>query len=53
MEVLNLDEMSFNNLEIEEFDKRYNVHELDTSEPFWKKYLQKEEIKEKDKQIEK
>ena len=40
---LNIEEMRFKNIQIKEFDELYKTHEEDTREPFWKKYLQREE----------
>lgn len=36
---LNIDNMSFEDIEIEELDKNYKKHDLDTREEFWKKYM--------------
>ncbi len=33
----------FIDTDLVEFDKEYKIHELDTTEPFWKKYLQESE----------
>ena len=44
---LNIDEMKFDKIDIREFDKSYKVHDLDTSNAFWKQYLPSKEIKEK------
>lgn len=37
--LLNIEEMTFKNIDIQDFDKQYNVHIYDTSKPFWKNYL--------------
>lgn len=42
--VLNTEKMRFENLNIQDFDELYRQHEEDTREPFWKKYLQREEV---------
>lgn len=42
--VLNTEEMRFKNLSIQDFDRLYKIHEEDTREPFWKKYLHREEV---------
>lgn len=49
MQILDTEEMYFKSISLEEFDKNFKVHDLDTTEPFWKKYMQK---KENDMQIE-
>jgi len=41
--VLNTEKMIFENIKIKEFDEKYKQHDEDTREPFWKKYLQREE----------
>lgn len=41
--ILNTEAMNFENLSIQDFDDLYKPHEEDTREPFWKKYLQREE----------
>ena len=33
----------FRNVSVEEFDKNYKVHSLDTTQPFWKKYIKEKE----------
>lgn len=43
MMILNTEKMQFENMKIQEFDELYQKHNEDTREPFWKKYLQKEE----------
>lgn len=42
--VLNTEKMRFKNLSIQDFDRLYKIHEEDTREPFWKKYLHREEV---------
>lgn len=42
--IMNLQEMKFENIGIKEFDKKYRVHQRDTAEPFWKKYLPQQEM---------
>lgn len=37
--LLDVDMMQFQDLDINEFDKKYMIHNLDTAKPFWKKYL--------------
>lgn len=37
--ILDTEEMEFKSMNITEFDKKYNQHVLDTTKPFWKKYL--------------
>ena len=41
--LLNLEQMQFENVEVSEFDHCYKMHNLDTRDPFWKKYLKREE----------
>lgn len=43
MVVLNNEEDKFENIDLENFDNLYKPHDEDTREPFWKKYLEKEE----------
>lgn len=42
--VLNTAEMKFENLSLQNFDGLYKQHNEDTRAPFWKKYLQREEV---------
>jgi len=42
--ILNIEEMKFENLSLQDFDKSYKTHEEDTREPFWKKYLNREMV---------
>ena len=47
IQILNAEENKFSEIELQEFDKEYKVHDYDTAKPFWKQYMQeKEEIKE-------
>lgn len=47
IQILNAEENKFSEIELQEFDKEYKVHNFDTAKPFWKQYMQeKEEIKE-------
>lgn len=41
--VLNNEKDKFENIDLENFDNLYKPHDEDTREPFWKKYLEKEE----------
>lgn len=45
---LDTEKMQFKDLSLDEINNKYKTHNLDTTEPFWKKYLSKEE-REKDK----
>lgn len=40
---LDLDIMQFRNMDLIELDNKYKIHDLDTANPFWKKYLSKDE----------
>ncbi len=40
---LDLDIMQFRNMDLIELDDKYKIHDLDTANPFWKKYLSKDE----------
>lgn len=51
MRLLNVDEMKFENIDMIEFDKKYKLHDFDTTEPFWKKHLP--EVKKEENEIEK
>ena len=42
---LESDIMQFRNISVNELEDKYKTHNLDTVEPFWKKYLSKEERK--------
>lgn len=53
--ILNNEEMKFENLSLKDFDDLYKPHEEDTREPFWNKYLQRDDVsrkKEQDRTIE-
>lgn len=39
-----IDEMSFKDINLKEFDEKYKLHDLDTTEPFWKTYIQEQNI---------
>lgn len=39
---LDLDIMQFRNMDVTELDNKYKIHDLDTANPFWKKYLSKD-----------
>lgn len=50
VKILGKKDGSFTTMDLEEFDKKYRLHRLDTLEPFWKKYLpQKEEKQQEEK----
>lgn len=42
---LDLEIMQFRNMDVIELDSKYKIHDLDTANPFWKKYLSKDERK--------
>ena len=42
--LLNTEKMQFENMNVQNLDEKYKVHDLDTINPFWKKYLQEKEI---------
>lgn len=42
---LDLDIMQFRSMDVTELDNNYKIHDLDTANPFWKKYLSKDERK--------
>ena len=42
---LDSETMRFRNISVNELEDKYKTHNLDTAEPFWKKYLSKEERK--------
>ena len=46
MHILNLETMNFDKIELREFDKQYRTHTLDTTTPFWKKYIKENELEE-------
>lgn len=48
LRVLDVDKMKFDCMPIEEFDQKYKTHDLDTTEPVWKKYMEKDEIQKED-----
>lgn len=50
IKILDTKEMKFKSIELKEFDKSYRLHDLDTTEPFWKKYIQERENNIKGKQ---
>ena len=35
--------MQFRDMNLTDLDNKYKIHDLDTSIPFWKKYLSKDE----------
>ena len=35
---LDLDIMLFRNMNVTKLDSKYKIHDLDTANPFWKKY---------------
>lgn len=39
---LDLDIMQFRSMAVTELDNKYKIHDLDTTNPFWKKYLSKD-----------
>lgn len=39
---LDLDIMQFRSMAVTELDNKYKIHDLDTANPFWKKYLSKD-----------
>lgn len=39
-----MDEMKFKDINLKEFDEKYKLHDLDTTEPFWKIYLQEKNV---------
>lgn len=39
-----MDEMKFKDINLKEFDEKYKLHDLDTTEPFWKIYLQEKSV---------
>ena len=58
IKMLNLTEMKFEDLDFAQLDSEYKVHNLDTTEPFWKKHLkeldgQDSEIDKQDDEIDK
>ena len=46
MNLLNLEEMKFDKIDLKDFDKQYRTHTLDTTIPFWKKYIRENELEE-------
>lgn len=41
--ILNTKETNFKNIDLKEFDRNYKLHDLDTTEPFWQKYIKQTE----------
>lgn len=41
--ILETEEMKFESIELKELDEKYKVHDLDTTEPFWKRFMQERE----------
>lgn len=39
-----IDEIRFKDINLKEFDEKYKLHDLDTTEPFWKTYIQEQNI---------
>ena len=48
--ILDTEENKFKSIDLKEFDNRYKLHDLDTAEPFWKKYVQERENNIQDKE---
>ena len=42
IQILNTEEILFKGMNLNELDKNYKIHNRDTAEAFWKKYLQKD-----------
>jgi len=40
---LDLDIMQFRSMDVTDLDNKYKIHDLDTANPFWKKYLRTDE----------
>ena len=38
--ILEMEEMKFKGVDLKEFDQKYKLHDLDTTEPFWKKIME-------------
>lgn len=41
--LLNTEKMKFESIDLKDFDYRYKLHDLDTTEPFWKRFMQERE----------
>ena len=41
--ILDTEEMKFKGVDLKEFDDKYKLHDLDTAEPFWKRFIKERE----------